>query len=110
MYAEGEIDLFFTSTLVSALNDHATLTVRSLCSPFSSDSALGYLSYAESYSFVDYLVAEYGQAKILALLEVFREGADYDEALREVYGFDMDGLYQHWLPYALRVYVGVGAA
>jgi hypothetical protein len=109
MYAEGEMDLYFTSTLVSALNDDATITVRSLSCPFSADPALSYLAYAQSYSLVDYLVATYGQTGILELLDVFKRGADYDEALREVYGFDMDGLYGRWLEYALREYVGIGA-
>jgi hypothetical protein len=110
MYAEGELDIYFTSTLTSALNIGSTLTVRSLSSPFSADSSLSYLSYAESYSLVDYLVATYGQEKILSLLEVFGRGADYDAALEEVYGFDMDGLYSLWLKYALSKYVGVVAA
>jgi hypothetical protein len=110
MYAEGEMDIFTESTLVSALNDDATITVRSLSCPFSAEPALSYLAYAESYSIVDYLVSTYGQENILSLLEVFRRGAGYDEALEQVYGFDMDGLYDRWLKYALREYVGVGAA
>ena len=110
MYAEGEMDIFTESTLVSALNDDATITVRSLSCPFSAEPALSYLAYAESYSIVDYLVSTYGQEDILSLLEVFRRGAGYDEALEQVYGFDMDGLYDRWLKYALREYVGVGAA
>jgi len=81
--------------------------VRSLSGPFSADPGRTYLSYAQSYSFVDYLVVTYGQERILSLLGVFARGADYDGALQEVYGFDMDGLYGRWLEYAMIKYVGM---
>ncbi|MCL2150135.1 MAG: peptidase MA family metallohydrolase [Dehalococcoidia bacterium] len=107
MYAEGELSLFPASELTSALNDGTTLTVHSLSGPFSADPARSYLSYAQSYSLVDYLAATYGQERLLALLAVFAGGADYDGALQEVYDFDMDGLYDRWLRYAMIKYVGM---
>jgi hypothetical protein len=106
MYAEGSLDLYFSSALTSALNDGTTITVRSLSSPFSADPALSYLSYAESYSIIDYLVSTFGQSKILSLLESFHSGIGYDAALMEVYGFDMDELYSQWFKYAVKAYVG----
>jgi hypothetical protein len=111
MYAEGELDVTFRSYLSDALNSGDVLSVRSLSSPFSADSSQSYLSYAEAYSFVDYLVASFGQAKMLALLGVFSQGSDYDAALKQVYGFDMDGLQKNWQDYAYRKYVNplVGA-
>ena len=57
------------------------------------------LSYAESYTVVDYLITTYGQDKMFELLETFREGASYDGALMEVYGFDTGGLDQRWREY-----------
>ncbi len=109
MYAEGELDIYLSSTLVSALNDDNTLTVRSLSSPFSATSELSYLAYAESFSFIDYLVVTYGQAKLLSLLDVFKNGASFDGALQTVYGIDMDKLYADWHKYALQKYLGVPA-
>jgi hypothetical protein len=109
MYAEGELDIFSESELVTALNDDTTITVRSLSCPFSARSELSYLAYAESYSLVDYLVKTYGQQKMLSLLKIFNRGAGFDEALLNTYGFDMDGFYREWLKYALREYVGVVA-
>ena len=106
MYAEGSLDLYFSSALTSALNDGTTITVRSLSSPFSADPASSYLSYAESYSIIDYLVSTFGQSKILSLLESFHSGIGYDAALMEVYGFDMDELYSQWFKYAVKAYVG----
>jgi hypothetical protein len=107
MYAEGELDIYSESELVSALNRDATITIHSLSSPFSARSELSYLAYAESYSVVDYLVEKYGQQKLLSLFDVFKRGAGFDEALQAVYRFDMDGLYREWLQYAIREYVGL---
>jgi hypothetical protein len=105
-YAEGELDLYYRSTLATALNYGDTLSVRSLSSPFSAVSSLAYLSYAESYSLVDYLITTFGQARLLAYLASFQQGRDYDEALLDGYGLDMDGLYRQWLVYATKLYVG----
>lgn len=109
MYAEGSLDLYFSSTLTSALNEGTTITVRTLSSPFPADSALSYLSYAESYSVIDYLVLTYGQDKIYSLLKAFHYGIGYDDALITVYGLDLDTLYSDWLKFAITSYIGVGS-
>jgi len=54
------------------------------------------LSYAESYSLVEYLLDNYGQDKMLNLLNILKQGSTYDEALIEVYGFDINGLDASW--------------
>ena len=111
MYAEGELDSSFQMSLIVALADDSLFTVRSMSSPFSTDATLSYQEYAESYSIIDFLISEYGQAKMTALLGVFHQGSTYDGALMEVYGFDMDGLYAKWLPFATQKYFtsGTGA-
>jgi hypothetical protein len=50
------------------------------------------LSYAESYSIIEFLVDSYGQGKMSELLSTFKAGSTYDGALLKVYVFDMDGL------------------
>jgi hypothetical protein len=45
---------------------------------------------------VEYLLDNYGQDKMLDLLALLKQGSTYDEALTEVYGFDMDGLDARW--------------
>ena len=54
------------------------------------------------YSLVEFLVRSYGQGKMLELLETFKQGSDYDEALEEAYGFDMDALDTLWRDYVAR--------
>jgi hypothetical protein len=100
MYSEGPLDSSYVTLLNNALKTNTAFTVKTLASPFSAFSDKASLSYAESYSFVDYLVSNYGSAKMLQLLNTFQQGSNYDPALQSVYGFDMDGLYNLWKPWA----------
>ena len=96
MHNEGELKPYIRASLDRAVADDLLISVRSLCSPFSADSEKAYLSYAESYSLVEYLLDNYGDEKMLALLTIFKEGSTYDDALTAVYGFDINGLDQRW--------------
>jgi hypothetical protein len=96
MYNEGEFDPDLRSYLERAILEDELISVRSLCSPFSAYSEEAYLSYAQSYSLVKYLLDNYGQDSMLDLLAILKQGSTYDEALTEVYGFDIDGLDACW--------------
>jgi hypothetical protein len=104
MYNEGTLDPTFTTYLNKAIAEGSLISVQSLSSPFSAYAEEAYLSYAESYSLVEYLIAGYGQGKMLELLNTFREGSGYDDALQKVYGFDMDGLDSLWRDYVTQKY------
>jgi hypothetical protein len=54
------------------------------------------LSYAQSYSIVNYLIQAYGQPKMTEFLIALRDGASTDEALLKTYGFNTDGLETEW--------------
>jgi hypothetical protein len=95
-YNEGELDPILRSSLDEAISEGTLISVRSLCSPFSAYTEKARLSYAESYSLVEYLLNTYGHDKILNLLTLLTQGRTYDEALTEVYGFDIDGLDARW--------------
>ena len=96
MYNQGELDPSFRAWLDKAISEDKLISVRSLCSPFSSQPEKAYLSYAESYSLVEYLLHNYSQRKMLHLLTLLKQGNTYDEALTQVYGFDVDGLDARW--------------
>jgi hypothetical protein len=97
MSSEGELELSFILALSWAEANNSYISVRSLCSPFSAYVEQTVLAYAESYKIVAYLIKEYGREKMLELLNVFKQGSGYDEALLKVYGFDMDELNTLWL-------------
>ena len=96
MYNEGELSPDFMYYLEKAVSEGSLLSVRSLCSPFSSDPDKAYLSYAESYSLVEYLLDSYGGEKMLHLLTLFKQGSTYDEALTGAYGLTLDELDARW--------------
>jgi len=96
MHSEGELDPVLRSYLEGAISKDELISVRSLCSPFSAYSEKASLSYAQSYSLVEYLLDTYGQDSMLDLLTILKQGSTYDEALTEVYGFDIDGLDARW--------------
>jgi hypothetical protein len=95
-YNEGELDPLLRSSLDKAILEGTLISVRSLCSPFSAYSDKARISYAQSYSLVEYLLDNYGQDKMLNLLTILKQGRTYDEALTAVYGFDIDGLDALW--------------
>jgi hypothetical protein len=97
MYAEGALEASFASSLGRAITTDSLISVRSLASPFSAISGLAIQSYAESFSIVEFLISQYGQDKMLTLLNTFQEGSGWDSALVKVYGFDMDGLEARWI-------------
>jgi hypothetical protein len=100
MRNEGPLESVFTAYLNRATDEESLISVQSLSSPFSAYAGEATLSYAQSYSLVEFLIDSYGQGKMFELLSTFREGSTYDGALEEVYGFDMDGLdvrWQEWL-------------
>lgn len=96
MDAEGELRSDLQGMLNEAIAHDALFSVRTIASSFPTDPDEAKLSYAESYSLVQFLIDNYGSDEILSLLDVFKEGSTYDDALLEVYGFDMDGLNALW--------------
>ena len=94
----------FVQSLKNAIDRDSLFTIRSLNSPFSAYAAASYLSYAQSYTIVEYLITEYGQDKMLQLLNRYKEGTTYDRALKDVYGFDTDGLNTLWQEYVVNQY------
>jgi hypothetical protein len=96
VYAEGELDPRYANILETAINEDELFSIRSLNDSFTEHADRAYLSYAESFSIVAYLIETYGRESMLNLLEAFQSGYRYDSALYQVYGFDADGLEAKW--------------
>jgi len=99
MHTEGPLETTFSDYLSRAIVENSLISVQSLSSPFSAYAEESVLAYAQSYSLVDFLITNYGQGKMLELLNTFSQGSSYDGALEKVYGFDMDGLDALWRNY-----------
>ena len=104
MHTEGTLEPIYASLLNKAVVESKLISVQSLSSPFSAYADEATLSYAESYSLVEFLISSYGRDKMLELLNTFRQGSSYDGALQTVYGFDMGGLNSLWREYVTKQY------
>lgn len=101
MHSEGGMSFEERTALEKAIQDNTLISLRTLNSVFPDERKRAILSYAESYSFVDYIIKEYGTDKLGELIAVFAKGAHYDDAMQEVFGTDMDGMEDRW-----RAYIG----
>jgi hypothetical protein len=54
------------------------------------------LSYGQGKSVVEYLIANYGEAKMVELIQGIKRTFDIDKALELAYGFDLYGLDSQW--------------
>ncbi len=95
-YGEGTLSPDYQAALNGAIQNNRLISVRSLSSPFSAIPEEAYISYGESNSIVRFLINTYGKDKMNQLLNMFHQGSTYDDALKQVYGFDQDGLDALW--------------
>lgn len=96
VYAEGKLDPDSQSQLEEAIRSDELLSIRSLSGGFSEVPSKAYLSYSQSYSIVKFLIETYGQDRMNSLLLALRDGSTVDQALMQVYGFDINGLENAW--------------
>lgn len=96
MYAEGEPDETTRRDIEMGVELDTFMPVRSLNGAFPARGSEATSAYSQSYSLVDYLLSTYGQEKMQALLLALAGASDYDEALEQVYGFNVDGLEVAW--------------
>jgi len=96
VYSEGDLDPDSQAQLDQAISDNSLLSVRSLSSGFSEVPDKATLSYSQSYSIVKYLIETYGQDKMDTLLSSLKDGTTIDDALLDIYDFDVEGLEDKW--------------
>ncbi|NJC95039.1 MAG: hypothetical protein C3F07_06170 [Anaerolineales bacterium] len=96
VYSEGRLDSASQGQLDDAIKNDTLLSVRSLSAGFSEVPDKAYLSYSQSYSIVKFLIETYGQQKMTALLISLRDGATIDDALTNIYSFNVEGLEDAW--------------
>jgi Peptidase MA superfamily len=92
----GALDPQFAVPLKRAIQNDSLQQLRSLAGSFPADSTAANLSYAESYSVVDFIIRHYGRDKLAQLLQGFKTGGFYDDIFEQVLGVDTDGLENAW--------------
>jgi hypothetical protein len=96
VFAEGEASEDIIADINEGIRKDSFQPVRSLNGSFPSEGDQAREAYSQSFSLVAFLLENYGQEKMSALLETLAGAAAYDEALEEVYGFNADGLEVAW--------------
>jgi Peptidase MA superfamily len=96
MYAEGHPSDEVQRDLETALKENNLIPLRSLNGAFPAHSDEASLAYSQSSSVISFLTEEYGEEKIQSLIQILATGESYDDALQQVYGFNVDGLEQEW--------------
>jgi hypothetical protein len=89
---QEELDDDFRAIFERAVRANQLMTLRSLSSPFPADPMEANLAYGQSGAVVKFIVDTYGPEAMGKLLEIFGEGALYDEAMQAALGVDTDGL------------------
>lgn len=96
MYAEGSPEDTYRGVLDQAIREDSLLSLRTLSSNFPADPQQATLSYAESYSVVEFILNKYGRDKMAKLLAVFAEGSTYDAATKAALGVTVNELETEW--------------
>jgi hypothetical protein len=96
MVNEGELDATSKLALDLAILQDKVFSVRSLSGGFPEDSAKASLAYSESWSIVHFLFQKGGSPSLRNLMAALRDGTSIDDALQNIYGFNVDGLDAAW--------------
>jgi len=86
----------YENQLKRAIQNDTLPPLRTLAGNFATDANLATLSYAESFSVIDFIYRRYGKDKMAQLLAEFKQGNAYDDAFRKVLGVDTEGLEAAW--------------
>ena len=71
------------------------IPLKSLIS-FPGDPNLTLVAYGQGRSVVEYMIDEFGKERMARLLAILGTGIGIDASLRDVYGFELEGLENHW--------------
>ncbi|MBI5303273.1 MAG: hypothetical protein HY868_14155 [Chloroflexi bacterium] len=87
---------YLDRALKRAIQNDTLLPMRTLVGSFATANEAAYLSYAQSYSMIEFITRHYGKDKLMRLLDAFKNARHYDDVMREVLSVDTDGLEAEW--------------
>lgn len=82
--------------LENAVRDRALIPLSQLCNVFPTDPDLVQLSYAESYSILNYIREEYGVTGVQALIAAYDQGVSCDRGVEIALGKNLTQLERNW--------------
>ena len=99
VYMSGELDAGwrgYRAQVADSAKSDKLMTLQTLSSSFPADSELAGQAYAQSGAVVEFVIQNYGQDAMAELLDIFSEGALYDDALEQALGVDTWALDSVW--------------
>lgn len=79
-----------------AIAKGTSIPFRDLCQTFPSEAGAAYLSYAQSFLFVRYLIETYGKSALNDLLRTYADGVGCEQGVVKVYGKSLSALEYEW--------------
>jgi hypothetical protein len=89
--------------LSQAIVSNNVIRIRSL-DRFPQDGKHLLLAYEESKSFIEYIIREYGEHRLLQSLQFLKEGDSIDDSFERSFSVSFPDLEQKWLAYLQRKY------
>ncbi|MBM3130983.1 MAG: hypothetical protein FJ009_20440 [Chloroflexi bacterium] len=86
----------YETLLKRAIQNDTLLPLRTLSGNFATDARQASLSYAQSFSVIDFIYRRYGKDKMTQVLLEFKQGNGADAVFRKVLGADTEGLEAAW--------------
>ncbi|NTU74698.1 MAG: hypothetical protein HGA86_01070 [Anaerolineaceae bacterium] len=95
-YVETKPNQDYQRALNRAADEEKLIPMQNLCGSFPTEASGAFLAYAQSESFVSYLIKTGGAEKLYNLTAQYRDGLGCNEGLKEVYGLDLDQMDLRW--------------
>ena len=95
VYMQTQPGRGYSDAVSFAVQTNTPLNLRSLAGQ-PNDPGKVNLFYGQSWSTVEYLIDEFGEAAFAQLYATAKAGSTTDDALQAVYGVDTNGLYNLW--------------
>lgn len=89
-------DFGFTAMIDEAARNDQLIPLEALAASFPADPNRAVLSYAQSHSVVEHIIATYGTEAIADLVDAFAIATPLDDALEEAVGKSIDELDAEW--------------
>ena len=87
----------YDDILAASVEANRLVSLRGLTGSFPVQGSRAVLAYAQSNSFVKFIIDRWGRSAITQILEAYREGSSQDAALRQAVGLGLNALEQQWL-------------
>ncbi|MSQ28874.1 MAG: hypothetical protein EXR68_00055 [Dehalococcoidia bacterium] len=95
VYMQKDLGIGYRTAVNLAIQSDRALLLRAMQSSPGKPEDVN-VFYGQAWSIVKFMNDEFGQPKFVQLYATIKEGARIDDAVRKVYGFDQDGLYNAW--------------